>query len=85
MNYSTKWKKDEELAAKLIYYALIKSVIKILRVLPHDMKKNICILLSGESDSRVLTYVLSRKVSDFKALTFGTIKKRRNIACLSCS
>jgi hypothetical protein len=65
---------DEELAAKMICHALIKSVTKILRVMPSEMKKNICVLLSGGLDSRVLIYILSRKVSTLKALTYGTKK-----------
>jgi len=64
--------KDEELATKMICYALIKSITKILRALPSEMKKNICAFLSGGLDSRVLTYILSRKVNHLKALTFGT-------------
>lgn len=38
------------------------------------MKKNFCVFLSGGLDSRVLTYILRRKVSDLKALTYGTKK-----------
>jgi hypothetical protein len=38
------------------------------------MKKNLCVFLSGGLDSRVLTYILSRKVRDLKALIYGTKK-----------
>jgi asparagine synthetase B (glutamine-hydrolysing) len=65
--------KDKELAAKMIYYGLIKSVIKTLRILPHDMKKNLCVFLSGGLDSRVLAYYLSRLLGErIQAITFGT-------------
>jgi hypothetical protein len=68
--------KDEELATKMICHALIKSVTKILRALSSEKRKrkNICVLLSGGLDSRVLTYILSNKISTLKALTYGTKK-----------
>jgi len=66
--------KDEKLATNIICYALIKSIKQVLKILPYEMKKNICIFLSGGLDSRTITYILKYQVNNLKALTFGTKK-----------
>jgi asparagine synthetase B (glutamine-hydrolysing) len=63
---------DEELAAKLVYYALLKSVKQVLMILPEEMKRNLCLFLSGGLDSRVLAAILKNYIRSFKMLTFGT-------------
>lgn len=68
--YKTKIR-DKKLAAELACCALLKSVKQALEILP-EMKRNLCLFLSGGLDSRVLATVLKYYIKDFKVLTFGT-------------
>jgi asparagine synthetase B (glutamine-hydrolysing) len=48
------------------------SVKQVLMILPEEMKKNLCLFLSGGLDSRVLAAILKNYIRNFKTLTFGT-------------
>ena len=66
---------DEKTAVELVYWNLLKSIRDTLKVLPEEMKKNMCVFLSGGLDSRVLTYYLVSFLNrNIIALTFGTVK-----------
>jgi hypothetical protein len=66
---------DEKTAVELVYWNLLKSIRDTLKVLPEEMKKNMCVFLSGGLDSRVLTYYLVSFLNrNILALTFGTVK-----------
>jgi hypothetical protein len=65
---------DEKTAVELVYWNLLKSIRDTLNVLPEEMKKNMCVFLSGGLDSRVLTYFLASFLNrNILALTFGTV------------
>jgi asparagine synthetase B (glutamine-hydrolysing) len=77
LHYETKIT-DKKHAVALTHNALLKSTRETLKALPDEMKGDLCVLLSGGLDSRVLIYYLSRylnsQIRNLRALTFGTRK-----------